>query len=619
MPDAVPLPPDAPVDLFHLREEIDATALADFLGRCGIRPVWVRPALHADGGPVFTVSVPGDRREDAARLGSAFLQEDPASTERILRRRRVARAVLQAWTLLFTIPDRLDPRRKRLPVATVPLLAALVAGFVVTSLAGALGSEDILTDYGAVSLWHVAAGEWWRLLAAVFLHGDGAHLLANAYGLFFLGRYAEYLFGPARFVILFTLCGLGGSLASISYAELSALPHRYSVGASGAVFGIAGILVGTAVFRRRHTPQGLRLAVGIGLLPFIAYVLFTGFRQEGVDNAAHVGGLAAGLLLAFLPWATRLTDIGRRSPVVNGLLGLCLFAMGLSTGAAVWNGLSQRPFRAAYAEAEALRGDGQPAEALRAYRRALQAGPRDPRACVRMAEVFRANGRFRDALAACDCALQLAPDRYPFLAEKSRILIEMGRADEALAAAEEYCRRFPRDARYLVWKADTLLRTDAHAEALAVYRQALVLAPDDPDVLNGVAWMLVGDFLPGGPRTAAEALPLAERAHAARPDDMAILDTLGWTYFKAERYAEAVTALEQVVRKRPAEAEFRYRLAAALARAGRDGEASEAYRRARAIDPGDRYRAIAESVLEEPPTARPTPVPSPGRGRGPGG
>jgi Flp pilus assembly protein TadD len=131
--------------------------------------------------------------------------------------------------------------------------------------------------------------------------------------------------------------------------------------------------------------------------------------------------------------------------------------------------------------------------------------------------------------------------------------------------------------------------------------------------------MLVGDYLPESPRTVAEALPLAERAHAARPEDAAILDTLGWAYFKAGRYAEAVTALEEVVRRRPGEAEFHYRLAAALARAGHAGEAALAFGRALAIDPRDRYRAIAADLMEEPPIARPTPAPAPGRGTGPDG
>ncbi|MDE7184093.1 MAG: rhomboid family intramembrane serine protease [Lachnospiraceae bacterium] len=168
---------------------------------------------------------------------------------------------------------------------------------------GSMNAEKILVEH-----------EYYRFLTSVFLHADIEHLVSNMIFLFGLGQMVEQVVGHVSFGIVYLLSGFGGSIFSILYAVLTGKIYD-AVGASGAIFGLVGalfILVVVRDLRRRSRSQRtadildqnggeIRSAyesVSVGRLFFAAvYMIYSGSRAAGVDNAAHVGGLLCGILL----------------------------------------------------------------------------------------------------------------------------------------------------------------------------------------------------------------------------------------------------------------------------------------------------------------------------------
>jgi rhomboid protease GluP len=156
-------------------------------------------------------------------------------------------------------------------------------------------------DFGPFTLH----GEWWRLGTSMFLHFGLLHLALNMWALFNLGLLAEPLLGSRAFLALYLLSGVGGSLASV-------LVHPLAVGggASGAIFGVAGGLIASMLLKRRGSENLHAIRQQLpGLAMFVVYNLFFGFGNSGIDNMAHLGGLAVGAAfcsaLALLPTGER--------------------------------------------------------------------------------------------------------------------------------------------------------------------------------------------------------------------------------------------------------------------------------------------------------------------------
>jgi rhomboid protease GluP len=140
----------------------------------------------------------------------------------------------------------------------------------------------------------IEAGQLWRLFSAVFVHAGLLHLAVNVLSLHFLGRVLEAVFGPARFLLVYLISGLAGSLASL------ALSDAPSVGASGAIFGVLG---GVAVFgfRNRHRMvPALRRQLVTNPLIWIGLNTVAGLAIPRVDLGAHTGGLICGALVSRL-------------------------------------------------------------------------------------------------------------------------------------------------------------------------------------------------------------------------------------------------------------------------------------------------------------------------------
>ncbi len=167
-------------------------------------------------------------------------------------------------------------------------MIALGAGFL-------LPKAEVLVLYGSNFGPLTTHGQWWRLFTSMFLHGGVIHLALNMWALYETGRLVERLYGNLHFLVLYLLAGLAGSLASLLWN-----PTVNSVGASGAILGVFGAMLAFMMKKGNHVPFGVIKKQRNSTLGFIANTLAYGFTHAGIDNAAHLGGLAAGFLLGLL-------------------------------------------------------------------------------------------------------------------------------------------------------------------------------------------------------------------------------------------------------------------------------------------------------------------------------
>ncbi|MBV9866645.1 MAG: rhomboid family intramembrane serine protease [Abitibacteriaceae bacterium] len=189
------------------------------------------------------------------------------------------------------------PQQEREPVPMVvyTLMGINILMFVLTGLLGGLVDTNTATlhRFGMLFAPDVWQGQWWRLLTAMFLHGGLMHIVFNMWALRNLGKELEYIYGPAAFLVLYLGAGWMGSLASLVFA------HTIigSVGASGAIFGLAGAWLAIAMHRRAYFQ-----AFGSQVLIIVAINLWFGFSSLGgvIDNNGHLGGLVGGFLLGLL-------------------------------------------------------------------------------------------------------------------------------------------------------------------------------------------------------------------------------------------------------------------------------------------------------------------------------
>jgi membrane associated rhomboid family serine protease len=139
------------------------------------------------------------------------------------------------------------------------------------------------------------SGEWWRLLTCVFVHGGIIHIAFNMWCLWNLGALAESLYGRWTYAAIYLLCGIGSSLTSVFWH-----PSTPSVGASGAIFGLAGALIAAFRLGEFSVPRSALSGTMRSLALFVVYNLIFGAASHTTDNAAHVGGLITGLIIGAL-------------------------------------------------------------------------------------------------------------------------------------------------------------------------------------------------------------------------------------------------------------------------------------------------------------------------------
>ncbi len=188
------------------------------------------------------------------------------------------------------------------PVVSYAILAVTIAIGIFQMIGGAQG--DAITNVLMLDKVAVAHGQYWRLLTVVLVHAGLIHLAFNMYALYLVAPMIERIYGSAQFLLMYVLCAIAGSVTSYIF-----LPDN-AVGASGAIFGLFGVLF--IAFRIHHPLLGrgaANIARQIGFLIVFNLVLDVGLIGGGVgiDIFAHIGGLVAGLWLGLILLPTGLT------------------------------------------------------------------------------------------------------------------------------------------------------------------------------------------------------------------------------------------------------------------------------------------------------------------------
>ena len=339
-----------------------------------------RPALEAVAGALRAI---GRARRSGDLAGEAAPEAIDRARAGLPAVVAQAEAIRRAGGPIRTFAAEVRGATPRV-VVTYLLVAACVAVYGAMVLGGVSAfapRAGDLEEWGASRGVDFAIdGEPWRLLTAVFLHGGLVHLLVNMWVLYRAGPIVERLYGNVGFLLLYLASGVGGSLASATWH-----PMVTSVGASGAIFGIIGGLGAFLVAHREAIPAPVLKSVRGGVVAFVVYNTLFGMAIPGIDNAAHLGGLTAGLLAGLAlqrPWPP--------AGPTAGLARQLAVAVALAAGLALLSVASGEQIR-----------------------RELRAGPEAP------AVAF----------------LLLWEDMGPLMGDYDRIIAEIGPLDERIAAA----------------------------------------------------------------------------------------------------------------------------------------------------------------------------------------
>lgn len=177
---------------------------------------------------------------------------------------------------------------------TYILIGVNILLYIISAIkAGNFFDIDIMTLYsmGGKFAYNIYHGEAWRLVTAMFLHGGITHILFNMYSLYILGTQIEVIFGKVKYLIIYFISGIAANILSCIIA-----PNTLSIGASGAIFGLLGALASVIFINRKRMSKG---AV-TNLIVVILLNVYIGFTGQSIDNAAHIGGLVAGILVSFI-------------------------------------------------------------------------------------------------------------------------------------------------------------------------------------------------------------------------------------------------------------------------------------------------------------------------------
>ncbi|WP_100406812.1 rhomboid family intramembrane serine protease [Bacillus solitudinis] len=327
------------------------------------------------------------------------------------------------------------------PIATFSFLLLIAIAFYQLERSG--GSTSILTliEFGAKYNPLILEGEWWRFISAMFLHIGLLHVVMNSLALFYLGSAVERIYGTSRFLVIYFLAGILGSISSFAFNE------QVAAGASGAIFGCFGALL---YFGTIHRKLFFR-TMGRNLIIILALNLIFGFSLPMIDNGAHLGGLVGGflasalvhlpkhrrqirqlgafILITFLGGGLYLFGITNEHKVTSDVLPVQIAQEYLQQDAvdkaypflvkAVEQGteLPEAYFLLAYAEADFENFQ----EAKTHLLKTIELRPTFHEAHYNLALVYVELGSYEEALASVSQALELAPDEEIYSQLKDQI------------------------------------------------------------------------------------------------------------------------------------------------------------------------------------------------------
>ncbi|MBB5173126.1 rhomboid family intramembrane serine protease [Texcoconibacillus texcoconensis] len=308
------------------------------------------------------------------------------------------------------------------PVFTFGLLGVIFLMYMLTELEGGSTSVKTLIDFGAKFNPLIQEGEWWRFISAMFLHIGFFHLFMNSLALFYLGGAVERIFGTSRFVFIYFIAGLTGSIASFVFNE------NISAGASGAIFGCFGALL---YFGLRHKRLFFR-TMGMNVIVILAINLGLGFVVPMIDNGAHIGGLIGGFV------ASAMIALPKNSHVKSQIGAWVLAPLALSILTAI--GFLQEQGEEAYlpyvqvGQEQAMEEDFQ--SARESVRKALANGVDEPEAYFVLANTEAALEEYHDAKEHFQTVVNKDPSFHEAYYNLTLVYVELGQFNEAESSIE---------------------------------------------------------------------------------------------------------------------------------------------------------------------------------------
>jgi len=309
--------------------------------------------------------------------------------------------------------------------SNISLTHILFGANVAVYLAMAIGSGTVVNFSGHTLLFganygpYTLTGQWWRLLTYMFMHGGILHIAFNMWCLWDLGALAESLYGRVTYGAIYIITGAGAGLASVAWN-----PGVLSVGASGAIFGLAGALIASFYLGEFSLPSIALRGTLRSLLIFAAFNLFFGSMFAGVDNAAHIGGLVIGLILG--------AAIAKLAPHEGsnrlGVIALVLLALiGAGAGVRRWR---SGPMRTALAF-QALGGSqGDPVARLKMI---IEQNPNLAPAHFALAQTYFEQQKFSEAEAEFKKVVELQPKSTRARFDLGMTYLSLNRPEEAKA------------------------------------------------------------------------------------------------------------------------------------------------------------------------------------------
>ncbi len=200
-----------------------------------------------------------------------------------------------------------SPVKRMSPVNTV-IIAVNIIVFLIIEWIGSTNDTELMIKFGA-SYWPLVKynHEYYRLFTSAFLHFGWEHLISNMVVLAFIGDNLERALGKIKYLIFYVVCAFGSGFVSY-IANMQMRENVVSAGASGAIFGVAGGILYLVIKNKGHLEDLSFFQIGM----FVLFTLYQGMRSSGVDNVAHVSGLAIGVVLAVIFSAIHLPGRTRR-------------------------------------------------------------------------------------------------------------------------------------------------------------------------------------------------------------------------------------------------------------------------------------------------------------------
>jgi rhomboid protease GluP len=318
-------------------------------------------------------------------------------------------------------------------------------------------------NYGPFTL----GGQWWRLVTCAFVHGSVLHIAFNMWCLWDLGSLAESLYGHWTFAVVYLLSGIAGSLGSVIWN-----PNVLSVGASGAIFGIAGALIASFYLGEFSLPRAAVMGTLRSVVIFVGYNLVFGAMMSRVDNAAHIGGLIAGLILGAL--------IAKASPDQDNpgrRLAVIALAIVLIGGGTAW-WLHSRDYIRHMRRGIGSLAENKNDEAIAEFQAVLHQRPQYLPAHARLAEAYERKGDLSKAESELEILIAFAPQdmRAPYTL--GFLYLEEGKPPLAREVFNNMFARNPNNASAHFGLAAVATAEGKDQEAISEYKMAGQLDPD---------------------------------------------------------------------------------------------------------------------------------------------